>query len=786
MSEELVTIEVDGCEIQARPGAMLIEATDAAGINVPRFCYHKKLSVAANCRMCLVEVVKAPKPLPACATPVAAGMKVFTKSARALSAQNGTMEFLLINHPLDCPICDQGGECELQDVAMGYGESGSRYGDTKRVVADKDIGPLIETEMTRCIHCTRCVRFGEEIAGVRELGMTGRGETARIGTYIATAVDSEMSGNVIDLCPVGALTAKPSRYTARPWELIQHASVAPHDCMGSNIFVHTRDGKVMRVVPKENESINEVWLSDRDRFSYEGLYADDRATKPLLKDGDNWHEVEWEEALAVAVKGLQNSADLAALVSPTATIEEQFLLQKLVRALGSNNIDHRLRQTDFSDQDQAPVMPWLGSAITELDNLDAALLIGSNVRKEQPIAANRIRKAALAGGKISFINGRRYPLHFDAQQLVVSPLQMAAELAAVATAVYELNGQAVPADVQQCLESQQVSSRHRTIAEQLLNSKNAIVLLGSAAVCHPHFAALRSLAAKIAAASNTVFGYLPEAGNTAGAWLAGCVPHRGVAGAQATGHGNTALEIFTKPSRAYLLYDVEPEFDCYDPGLANKALEAAEIVIACSAYASEALKKHADVILPIGAFAEINGTYVNAEGRWQTFRPAANLLGEARPGWKVLRMFATLSECTGFDYMDVAAVRAELKEHCRDVQLNNQIDTDAKTDLHTESKGVYRFGEVAAYSADSLLRRARALQATTDAKQFGAHINSSMAAKLKLNGSKRVSLKQGEVQAVLPVFVDDDISDETVWIPAGTSGAEKLGAIYGSVEVKKV
>ena len=438
MSEEQVNIEVNGIPLKARKGAMLIEVTDAAGIPIPRFCYHKKLSIAANCRMCLVEVERAPKPLPACATPVMEGMKVYTESPKAIAAQKGTMEFLLINHPLDCPICDQGGECELQDVALGYGGDVSRFAERKRVVKDKDIGPLVATDMTRCIHCTRCVRFGEEIAGLREMGATGRGENVEIGTYVSKAVASELSGNIIDLCPVGALTAKPSRYKGRSWEYVQHAGIAPHDSVGSNIFIHTLRGQVMRVVPRENEQVNETWLSDRDRFSYEGIYSDDRLSKPLL----GGVESEWENALEAAASGLKaviarHGADAVGfLVSPTATVEELYLAQKLARGLGVNNIDHRLRQADFSDQDTAPAFPWLGQSLDALERMGAALLIGSNVRMEQPLVGHRLRKAALAGGQIMFINPRDFDFRFPvAAKVIADPVGMVTALAGVAQAV---------------------------------------------------------------------------------------------------------------------------------------------------------------------------------------------------------------------------------------------------------------------------------------------------------------------------------------------------------------
>ena len=434
--DDTIQITVDGKAVSAKKGQMLIEVTDANGIDVPRFCYHKKLSVAANCRMCLVEVEKAPKPLPACATPVMPDMVVRTASKLARDAQKGTMEFLLINHPLDCPICDQGGECELQDVAMGYGNGASQYTEGKRVVFDKYIGPLIATEMTRCIHCTRCVRFGEEIAGIRELGATGRGENVRIGTYIEKSVVSEVSGNVIDICPVGALTARPSRYSARSWELQQKPSVSPHDSVGSNVFVHVDGNKVNRVIPRDNEAINEVWIADRDRFSYQGLHNEDRLTTPMMRVDGELQACDWSSALLAAGRALKDSGEsLGVLASATITLEELFLTQKFGRGLGSSNIDHRLGQTDFSAQDAAPVMPWLGMQLADLETLDAALLVGSNIRKDQPIAALRLRKSALKGASINFINPRHFPLHFDAAEIIATRFDaMAAELVCVAKA----------------------------------------------------------------------------------------------------------------------------------------------------------------------------------------------------------------------------------------------------------------------------------------------------------------------------------------------------------------
>ncbi|MDH5473979.1 MAG: NADH-quinone oxidoreductase subunit NuoG, partial [Gammaproteobacteria bacterium] len=534
MTEELVTITVDGQELKAPKGAMLISVTDDNGIRVPRFCYHKKLSVAANCRMCLVDVEKAPKPMPACATPVMDGMVVHTKSPRAIAAQKSVMEFLLINHPLDCPICDQGGECELQDVSMGYGGDVSQYSEIKRVVFDKDIGSLIQTELTRCIQCTRCIRFGEEIAGMRELGATDRGDRMVIGTFIEKSVDSEMSGNVIDICPVGALTAKPSRFAGRAWEMEQHPGVAPHDSVGSNINIHTLRGKVIRVVPRDNETINEVWISDRDRFSYQGLYADDRAMTPMIKNNGEWQACDWDEALQKAATGLQavSATDvnqLGAWISPSATLEEHYLLQKIMRGLGSHNIDHRLHQTDFTDQATAPVMPWLGQSIEDLEQLNAALLIGSYVRKQQPMMAHRLRKAAINhAANISFVNPRKFDWHFPVMaECVSSAAGMLEDLAAIAKAACD--GATAPAHLADVINAAQVNDQHKQIANSLKQADKATVLIGTIATQHPQLSVIRQLAGVIAEQTSSVLGYFPEA-NSAGAWLAGSVPHRGPAG----------------------------------------------------------------------------------------------------------------------------------------------------------------------------------------------------------------------------------------------------------------
>ncbi len=786
----MVTIEIDGKQLQVRKGAMVIEAADDAGITIPRFCYHRKLSVAANCRMCLVEVEKVPKPLPACATPVTDGMKIFTRSARALDAQKSVMEFLLINHPLDCPICDQGGECELQDLAMGYGKAESRYHEFKRVVADKDIGPLISTEMTRCIHCTRCVRFGQEIAGIMELGATGRGEHTRIGTYVERAVTSEMSGNVIDLCPVGALTSKPYRYTARPWELTSSPGIAAHDCIGSNIQYKVRRNRVMRVDPRENESINEVWLSDRDRFSYTGLYHEQRVSQPMIKQGHDWKVVDWQTALNYAVEGLktvmeQKSAEqLGALISPNATSEEHYLLQKLMRALGSNNIDHRLRQQDFLAQDNMPVVPGLGVSIAELEEQDAIFLVGSWVRKDQPIAAHRIRKATKKGAQVMALNALHYDFNFPlAEHLVVVPSDMPVQLAAIAKSLLNLTGKSAPQGLEALLENVDSTDAHAAIARHLSTAEQGIVLMGIQAMGQSQYAELLSLAALIAELAEVKFGFLSDGANTAGACLAGALPHRGVAGATVSPVGKDAAAMLATPLAAYLLYGIEPEYDCADPAQAVAAVSEADFVVTCTSYVTERMKAYADVILPIGLSAEISGSFVNAEGKWQSFTAAVSPEGETRPGWKVLRVLGNLFEVDGFEQASVDEVRNEVQSLSSGASLSTQPKVDTALQLEAAPAGLQRIGHIPIYAADSQVRRAIPLQETTDAIVAAVYLNSETAGKQRVSDGQQVNVQQGAVRAELQVVIDEGVPDNCVFIPIGVEHSTELGAAFGSVEL---
>jgi len=782
MSDDLINITVDGQQLQARKGQMLIEVTDAAGIEIPRFCYHKKLSVAANCRMCLIEVEKAPKPLPACATPVAPDMVVHTRSELATGAQQSTMEFLLINHPLDCPICDQGGECELQDVAMGYGNSSSDYIETKRVVMDKNIGPLISTELTRCIHCTRCVRFGEEIAGVRELGATGRGENMRIGTYIESSVNSELSGNVIDICPVGALTAKPSRFSARSWELSQHASVAPHDSVGSNLFLHVGNGAVKRAVPRENEAINETWLSDRDRFSYEGLYTDDRISEPMLRIDGELKPATWQEALAAAAKAIKSTIDekgagqLGALISATATLEEQYSLQKLLRALGSNNIDHRITQTDFTDQQHAPVMPWLGMSLPEIQEMQSVLLVGSNIRKEQPLAALRLRKAALKGASVSLLNSRQYEMHFDPQHnIAADPVAMLRHLAAVASAL----GCSIP-DAGNII----VEDQHREIAESLREADNAAVMLGNGAVLHPHYSQLRALAMTICSSSGATLGYLPESGNTAGAWLAGAVPHRTVAGEAVESVGLNAQQMLSSGLDCLILMGVEPAFEHPQPARARATLKSLATSIVISTHLSKHARDHAAIVLPAASFAETAGTFVNAEGSWQMFNGAGAPPGEARPAWKILRVLADLLELDGFAYNSVMDIRNDLKAACRELQLDNRFEAQLDQLPAVSAAGqLIRCGDLPALKSDMLVRRARSLQKSADAQQARIALNSEDLNQLGFTENAVVKVGQNDDTALLKVVRDDGVPVGCAWVPLGCAELAGFGELYQPLTV---
>jgi NADH-quinone oxidoreductase subunit G len=721
MSEEFVNVEVNGVPMKAPKNEMIIRVTDANGVYVPRFCYHEKLPVAANCRMCLVEVEKAPKPLPACATPVAEGMKIFTKSPKAIAAQKAVMEFLLINHPLDCPICDQGGECELQDLAVGYGRDISRYTERKRVQKDQSLGSLVSTDMTRCIHCTRCVRFGQDIAGIQELGTTGRGENTMIGTFIEHSVDHELSGNIIDLCPVGALNSKPFRFHARAWEMTQAPLVSPHDGFGSRLYGHVLRGRLMRVVPQPCEELNETWISDRDRFSYEGVYSDQRLLVPRVRQADgSWKDADWDTALAALATGLKQAAQshdkgvaagVGLLTSPSATVEEAYLLARIAAGLGTANIDHRLRQRDFRDQGSDASVPGIGLPLAEVDGLEAVFIVGANLRAELPMLAHRVRKAARRGAKVSLLNPASFELLFPvANAITASPGRMAGELAAILKAALEAKGEAFPASVAALLASAQPGDAHRAIAASLLPAGGAgrrAIWLGALALRHSAYADLRVLARALAHTTGATLGELLEGASGVGACIAGALPHRGQAGVVRTAPGLDARQMLEKSLRAYLLLGTEPWADGLQPG-ALAALRGAQCVGAITAYTSEPLLQVAHVLLPAGPFAETSGTYVNLEGRWQSFAAAARSLGSSRPAWKILRVLGNLLDLAGFEYQSSDQVRDELRGVLeRTPRLSHEGGYVIR-----DSGAVETLRDVAMYQLDPVLRRAPSLQGT--------------------------------------------------------------------------
>ncbi len=771
-------IEIDGRKLDVAPGATVMDAANQAGIHIPHFCYHKKLSIAANCRMCLVEVEKVPKALPACATPVTDGMKVKTRSVKAIAAQKGVMEFLLINHPLDCPICDQGGECQLQDLAVGYGDSASHYREPKRVVKDKELGPLIATDMTRCIHCSRCVRFGQEIAGLMELGMPGRGEHTEVMPFLETQVTHELSGNVIELCPVGALTSKPFRYAARSWELSRRRAVSPHDGLGTNVQVHVKNGRVYRVVPQENEAINECWIADRDRYSYEALNGEERLTVPLLREGDAWVEASWQDALERVAAGLarvleNRGADaIGGLVSAHQTLEEIYLFTKLLRGLGVEHIDHRLAQAGATVGAGAR---WLGMPVAALDDLQRVLLVGSTLRKEQPLVAQRLRKAVKRGAQLNVVHSVDDDLLCQvAGKAIVKPSALGDALARVAVALVEAGA---PLATAATLAGVTPDDAARTIAASLLGGERKAVLLGAVAQNHADADRIHALAGAIATACGATLGFLTPAANGVGAQLAGALP--GPAGMNAT-------QMLAQPRAAYLLLGVEPELDAHDAAAAGTAMRNADFVVQLTAFRTAA-SDYADVLLPIAPFTETAGTYVNMEGRVQTFHAAVAPRGEARPAWKVLRVLGNLLNLGGFDHDSVEAVRAEVLPQGQDgiaAHLDNTSPADAGVPT-AAGDGIERLGETPIYQLDPLTRRAPALQATADAAEPAAWLHGELLARLGLEAGGRVRVIQAGGEVVLPVKRDDRLAIDTVRIAASHPLTAALGARLGGIRLER-
>lgn len=718
MTDDTVNIEVNGVPLKARKGQMIMQVTDPADIYIPRFCYHEKLSVAANCRMCLVEVEKAPKPLPACATPVTEGMKVFTKSPKAIAAQKATMEFLLINHPLDCPICDQGGECELQDQAIGFGRDISRFAERKRVVKDKNLGPLVSTDMTRCIHCTRCIRFGQEIQGYPQMGTTGRGENMEVGTYIEQSVDHELSANIIDLCPVGALNNKPFRYKGRSWEMTQHALISPHDAFGTNLYAHVLRGKLMRMVPRENESINETWIADRDRFGFEGMYSQDRVSQPMMRINGILEVVDWETALSAAAAGLQKinteqgAASMGFLASPMATTEELYLLARISQGLGCNNIDHRLRQLDFRAQEQETAIPTLGLKIADVERLNGVLVIGSHLRHEMPLLAHRLRKAASKGNaKIGFLNPKQFEYLFPVAAYGVAETTMVEELTAIVQAAADAVGKSFSAGI-----AVTVGEIHRQLASALLSGSRRAVILGNLAQRHPDYSTLLALSAVLADLCQASVGRITEGANSAGAYMAGAVSHR-AAGGVPRKVGLSAAQMLNTPLRAYVLFGgVEPASDLGGSILGGNTLNlaSADFVLAMTAHLPDSVRALAHVVLPTGVFAETSGTYVNVEGTWQSWSGAAKPFGESRPGWKVLRVLANLLNLKGFEYASSGEILAELRNVC-DTRASPVTPVQATPLPASQDSGVsHSWISLPPYQSDALVRRSDALLKTVD------------------------------------------------------------------------
>ena len=780
----MIEIHVDGKPVEVPQGSMVMHATNKLGTYVPHFCYHKKLSIAANCRMCLVEVEKAPKPLPACATPVMAGMKVFTHSAKAVEAQKSVMEFLLINHPLDCPICDQGGECQLQDLAVGYGKSSSRYKEEKRVVFHKNVGPLISMEeMSRCIHCTRCVRFGQEVAGVMELGMINRGEHSEITTFVGQTVDSELSGNMIDICPVGALTSKPFRYAARTWELVRKRSISPHDAVGANTTVQTKANHVMRVVALENEAINECWISDRDRFAYEGLNSPDRLTTPMVKQNGQWLETDWQSALDYVVHSLgdiqkqHGSQALAALAHPIASTEELYLLQKVMRGLGSQQIESRLRQTDTRG---SAALPWLGMPIAKLGELKRVLVIGSHLRKDLPLIAARVRTATKQGLKVYRLDaGGNDWLMPIAAHLKSKPSQWVDQLGQIAQAIAQAKSISSPSG----LAVKSVSREAQMIADQLLSNTKLespepqAILLGSLAIAHPNASDLHVLAEFIATHTGCTFGFLCEGGNSVGAQLVGATQ----------GNQGSIDTVLQSKARAYVILHVEPLNDLPNPQQARSALQAADTVIAMSAYTSPDLLELADVILPITPYTETIGSYVNMAGQVQTIQPSVRPLADARPAWKVLRALGSLLNLEGFLYNLPEEVYADAFAKPVQDLLNNSFTATPEIQQRIPiAAALERLADQPIYSSDAIVRRAPALQRTRDAKDATmVGVGQTLWTQLSLQAGDRVVLAQNGHTVEASVLLQPDLADGVVRIATATELSGQLASMSGEVSLSK-
>jgi len=775
----MVELTIDGKTVEVPEGSMVMHAAHKLGVYVPHFCYHKKLSIAANCRMCLVDVEKAPKALPACATPVTNGMVVHTCSERAIAAQKSVMEFLLINHPLDCPICDQGGECQLQDLAVGYGGSSSRYKEEKRVVLHKNLGPLVSAEeMSRCIHCTRCVRFGQEIAGVMELGMLNRGEHSEIQTFLGRTIESELSGNVIDLCPVGALTSKPFRYQARTWELARRRSVSPHDSLGANIIVQVKLDEVKRVVPFENEEVNECWISDRDRFSYLGLKVD-RLTVPMIKGDDGvWREASWTDALQAAAQGLmavreQDGAQkIGAIATEMATLEEMSLLARIARGLGTENVDVRTRLVDASFDASLTGAPWLGMAISDLSKLDRALVVGSFMRADHPLMTQRLRQIVKRGAQVSSIDvAGDDPLFKLHARMTVRGSQIADALAEVAVAIANLKSMAVPTEFADIEPSEQAQK----IANSLLAGDAKAVLLGNTAVHAQDAATIAANAQWIANQTGAKLGFLTAGANTVGAYLANAVPGR---------QGKMVTEMLTEPLSAYITLNLEPALDTSLGNQAVETLRKARFVVALTTYKSAA-EDWARVMLPVGPFTETSGTFINAAGQAQSFKGTVAGLGQSRPAWKVLRVLGNLLNLSEFDEETSEAVRDAVLASGTGSRLSNAVNAPLGRSKTSNGQGLERIADVPIYRSDALVRRSEPLQEMPVSTLQPARVNPVTLQKLGIEDGQTVKIKSSAGEVVMEVKSDATVPADAVRLSAGFELTAQLGSVHSQLQMER-
>lgn len=772
----MVELTIDGKTVSVPDGSMVMHAANELGIYVPHFCYHKKLSIAANCRMCLVEVEKAPKALPACATPVTQGMVVHTSSEKAKAAQEAVMEFLLINHPLDCPICDQGGECQLQDLAVGYGKTSSRYQEEKRVVMHKSMGPLVSAEeMSRCIQCTRCVRFGQEVAGQMELGMLNRGEHSEITSFVGKAVESELSGNMIDICPVGALTSKPFRYSARTWELARRRSVSPHDSLGANLVVQVKGDKVMRVVPFENDDVNECWISDKDRWAYEGLNVEDRLTVPMVRDENNvWREVSWQDALKVVGDALGQIAHhdgaeyIGALATENSTLEELALLKRLMNGLGSANVDALLRNTDANFARATAGAAWLGMSINDLDSVDGVVVIGSNLRKDHPLMAQRLRQVAKKGARITLIDSYgEDPLFPVAARLTVAPSELGNTVSAVAKAVAAQKAGAA-ADLNDPVQA---------LAAQIVGGSKPAVFLGNAAVAAPDASQIAAKAQELADAYGATLGFLTAGANTVGAYVVGAV---------AQGSGLSAKQMVENQLKAYLVLNAEPRFDMDNGVVAEQTLSNA-FSVALTAYKSAAAS-WAKVMLPVATFAETSGTFINAEGRAQSFKGVVSSKGQARPAWKVLRVLGNVLHFNGFEQESSEQVRDEVIGSGIHTKLNNKVSVLGQEVRREKAAttGLERVAEVAIYRTDAIVRRAESLQATDISRTPKARINAVTLSNLQVADGDKVKVKSATGAGEFIVALDNNLADNTIRLAQGFEETVALGSAYAQLTVERI